>query len=226
MDGRDADKTAETAEPHRKAAAGSREGTLGARQTSAAGKEEASSETTALMEQVVGRENLKRALRRVVTNKGAPGPDGMTVEELTPYLKSHWPRLRGELLENRYVPQAVRAVDIPKPGGGTRRLGVPTVLDRFIQQAVLQVLTPVFDPAFSESSFGYRPGRSAQGAVAAGRRHVEAGFRWVVDLDVEKFLEPVSQCTPVHEMPAKRSGWSSFTFIRKPFLLPRVRCTA
>ncbi|NNN06183.1 MAG: group II intron reverse transcriptase/maturase [Elusimicrobia bacterium] len=192
MDGADADKMAEMAEPHRKEAAGSRHEPGQVRQTSAAGKEEASSKTTTLMEQVVGRENLKRALRRVVSNKGAPGPDGMTVEELTPFLKAHWPRLRGELLESRYVPKPVRAVDIPKPGGGTRRLGVPTVLDRFIQQAVLQVLTPVFDPAFSQSSFGYRPGRSAQGAVAAGRRHVEEGFRWVVDMDVEKFFDRVN----------------------------------
>ena len=183
---------AEMPEPRREVAAGSRKDTVEVRQTSAAGKEEASSKTAALMEQVVGRENLKRALRRVLANKGAPGTDGMTVEELTSYLKVHWPRLRGELLEGRYVPKSVRAVDIPKPGGGTRRLGVPTVLDRFIQQAVLQVLTPVFDPAFSESSFGYRPGRSAQGAVAAGRRHVEAGFRWVADLDVEKFFDRVN----------------------------------
>lgn len=192
MDEADADSMAEMPEPRRKVAVGSREPMEEVRQTSTAGKEEASSETTALMEQVVGRENLKRALKRVVANKGAPGIDGMTVEELTPYLKAHWPRLRGELLEGRYVPKPVRAVDIPKPGGGTRRLGVPTVLDRFVQQAVLQVLTPVFDPAFSESSFGYRPGRSAQNAVAAGRRHVEAGLRWVVDMDVEKFFDRVN----------------------------------
>jgi RNA-directed DNA polymerase len=183
---------AEMPEPRPKVAARGRERTVEVRQTSAAGKEESSSETTGLMEQVVGRENLKRALRRVVANKGAAGPDGMTVEELTPYLKAHWPRLRGELLKSRYVPKPVRAVDIPKHGGGTRRLGVPTVLDRFIQQAVLQVLTPVFDPTFSESSFGYRPGRCAQDAVAAGRRHVEAGFRWVADLDVEKFFDRVN----------------------------------
>lgn len=192
MDEAGAESMAERPEPRRKVAAGSREGTSEVRQTSAAGKEEASSETTTLMEQVVGRENLKRALKRVVANKGAPGIDGMTVEELTPYLKVHWLHVRGELLESRYVPQPVRAVDIPKPGGGIRRLGVPTVLDRFIQQAVLQVLTPVFDPTFSESSLGYRPGRSAQDAVAAGRRYVEAGFRWVVDLDVEKFFDRVN----------------------------------
>lgn len=183
---------AEMPEPYRREAAGGRQGPGQVRQTSAVGKEQSSSETTGLMEQVVGRENLKRALKRVVANKGAPGPDGMTVEELTPYLKVHWPRLRDELLGSRYVPKPVRAVDIPKYGGGTRRLGVPTVLDRFIQQAVLQVLTPVFDPAFSESSYGYRPGRCAQDAVAAGRRHVAEGFRWVVDLDVEKFFDRVN----------------------------------
>ena len=116
----------------------------------------------------------------------------MTVEELKPYLKVHWPRLRRELLEARYEPKPVRAVDIRKPGGGTRRLGIPTVLDRFIQQAVLQVMTPVFDPTFSESSYGYRPGRCAQDAVAAGRRHVEAGYRWVADLDLEKFFDRVN----------------------------------
>ena len=192
MDEADAASMAEKPEPSRREAAGSRQGPGKVRQTSAAGKEEASSETTALMEQVVGRENLKRALKRVLANKGAPGTDGMTVAELTAYLKAHWPRLRGELLEGRYVPKPVRAVDIPKHGGGTRRLGVPTVLDRFIQQAVLQVLTPVFDPAFSESSFGYRPGRRAQSAVAAGREYVEAGFRWVVDMDVEKFFDRVN----------------------------------
>jgi RNA-directed DNA polymerase len=184
---------AEMPEPNRKDAAGSRHEPRKVRQTSAARKEESSSETTTLMEQVFGRENLKRALKRVVANKGAPGPDGMTVEELTPHLRVHWPRFREELLEGRYVPKQVRAVEIPKPGGnGTRRLGVPTVLDRFIQQAVLQVLTPMFDPTFSRSSFGYRPGRCAQDAVASGRAHVEAGFRWVADMDVEKFFDRVN----------------------------------
>ena len=126
-----------------------------------------------LMEQVVGRENLREALRRVESNKGAPGVDGMTVEALRPHLMTHWKRIRQELLSGKYKPQPVRRVDIPKQGGkGTRTLGIPTVLDRFIQQAVLQVLTPIFDPTFSESSYGFRPGRSCHEALPAARgRH-------------------------------------------------------
>jgi len=192
MNERDAGRKAEMPEPRPKATAGSREDRERVRQAFTADKDGASSETTKLMEQVVERENLKQALKRVRANKGAPGLDGMTVDELTPYLKVHWTRLRRELLEARYVPKPVRAVDIPKPGGGMRRLGIPTVLDRFIQQAVLQVLTPVFDPTFSESSYGYRPGRSAQHAVSVGRGHVEAGHRWVVDMDIEKFFDRVN----------------------------------
>jgi RNA-directed DNA polymerase len=192
MDEADAASTAEMPEPVRKEAAGSRQEPGEVRQTSAAGKEEFSSKTAKLMERIVGRENLKQALKRVQRNKGAAGVDGMTVDKLVPYLKTNWPRLRRELLDGIYSPEAVRGVDIPKPGGGVRRLGIPTVVDRFIQQAILQVLTPVFDPTFSESSFGYRPNRSAQQAVAAGRDYVEAGCRWVVDLDVEKFFDRVN----------------------------------
>ena len=173
-------------------AAGSGEVLLGERRWSAGAKEEASIETLELMEQVVGQENLRRALRRVERNGGAAGVDGMHADQLRAYLREHWPSLRWELMEGRYKPKPVRGVDIPKPGGGKRRLGIPTVLDRFVQQAVLQVLTPIFDPGFSESSYGYRPSRSAQQAVAAGRRHVKDGRRWVVDLDLEKFFDRVN----------------------------------
>ena len=189
----DAASMAEKPDSHQKVAAGSREDMERVRQAFVAGKEETSSKTLKLMEQVVGRENLKQALKRVRANKGAPGIDGMTVEEMVPHLKAQWPRLRAELLRGTYKPQPVLAVEIPKAsGGGVRRLGIPTVVDRFIQQAILQVLTPIFDPTFSEASYGYRPGRSAQQAVKAGRDHVEAGHRWVVDMDIEKFFDRVN----------------------------------
>jgi RNA-directed DNA polymerase len=188
----DAASMAEMPDSHRKVAAGSREDTERVRQAFVAGKEETSSKTLKLMEQVVGRENLKQALKRVRANKGAPGVDGMTVDDLVAYLKARWSRLREELLSGTYKPQAVLAVEIPKAGGGVRCLGIPTVVDRFIQQAILQVLTPIFDPTFSEASYGYRPGRSAQQAVKVGRDHVEAGYRWVVDMDIEKFFDRVN----------------------------------
>ena len=146
-----------------------------------------------LMEQVVGAKNLREALARVESNKGAPGVDGMTVAELRGYLMEHWKRIRQELLDGEYRPRPVRRKDIPKPGGtGTRMLGIPTVLDRFIQQAVLQALTPIFDPKFSKSSYGFRPGRSCHMAVSAARKHVEEGYRWVVDMDLEKFFDRVN----------------------------------
>ncbi|GAB6931783.1 hypothetical protein JCM14719A_01360 [Calditerricola satsumensis] len=138
------------------------------------------------MEQVVERQNMLRALRRVEQNKGAPGIDGMEVKDLRAYLVNHWTRIREELLAETYRPSPVRRVEIPKPGGGVRLLGIPTVLDRLIQQALLQVLTPIFDPGFSEASFGFRPGRSAHQAVRRARAYVEAGYRYVVDMDLEK----------------------------------------
>jgi len=121
--------------------------------------------------------------KRVVQSGGAPGVDGMTVEDLMPYCREHWARIREALLSGTYLPQAVRRVDIPKPDGkGIRTLGIPTVLDRLIQQALLQMLQPIFDPTFSDGSFGYRPQRSAHGAVRRAREHMAAGHRWVVDL--------------------------------------------
>ncbi len=135
-----------------------------------------------LMEAVVERENMLNALRRVVGNKGAAGVDAMSVEELKPYLQTHWGQIKEHLLEGSYQPQPVLRVEIPKPGGkGVRKLGIPTVVDRLIQQAVHQVLNPLFDPDFSDSSYGFRPGRSAHQALCQAREHVAEGRRWVVD---------------------------------------------
>jgi group II intron reverse transcriptase/maturase len=145
------------------------------------------------MKEVLRRENLLEALKRVRLNQGAPGVDGMTVEDLAPYLRKNWPRIREELLGGAYIPAPVRRVDIPKPDGkGTRSLGIPTVLDRFIQQAILPVLTPLFDPHFSESSYGFRPGRGCHDAVQAAQAHVESGYSYVVDIDLEKFFDRVN----------------------------------
>ena len=144
------------------------------------------------MEEVLEPGNLKKALERVRRNKGAPGVDGMTVEELGDYLREQWPGIRGQLLEGSYRPQPVRRVEIPKAGGGMRPLGVPTVLDRFIQQAVGQVLGKRWDTGFSDSSYGFRPGRSAQQAVRRAQEHIRAGCRIVVDLDLEKFFDRVN----------------------------------
>jgi group II intron reverse transcriptase/maturase len=144
-----------------------------------------------LWETAFSRENMQRALQRVERNKGAPGMDQMTVAELRPWLKAHWEETRAALDEGTYRPQPVRRVVIPKPNGGERELGVPTALDRLIQQAIAQALTPIFDPEFSEHSFGFRPGRSSHQAVRAARGYVEAGFEWVVDVDLERFFDRV-----------------------------------
>ena len=145
-----------------------------------------------LMEQIVERGNLARALKRVRANQGSPGVDGLTVADLPAYLRDHWPVIREQLLTGRYQPSVVKRCEIPKPGGGVRHLGIPTVLDRFIQQAVLQVLQPRVDPSFSESSYGFRPGRSAHDAVCQAQRYVQSGRRWVVDVDLEQFFDRVN----------------------------------
>jgi len=145
-----------------------------------------------LMEEVCERENCRQALARVKANKGSPGVDGRTVHDLPGYLKQHWPAIREQLLSGTYKPQPVKRVEIPKPDGGVRKLGIPTVLDRFIQQAVMRVLQRRWDRTFSEHSYGFRPGRSAHQAVEAAQQYIAEGYRWVVDLDLEKFFDRVS----------------------------------
>ena len=189
----DADKRAEKPERPREASGGTAHGPRFARQTCPARREQTGEGTLLLMEEAMRRENIKAAYARVVRNGGAPGVDGMTVDELLPYCREHWARIREELLSGRYQPQPVRRVEIPKPDGkGTRMLGIPTVLDRMIQQALLQVLTPIFDPTFSDGSYAFRPGRSTHGAVRRAREHIAAGYRRVADLDLEKFFDRVN----------------------------------
>jgi RNA-directed DNA polymerase len=153
---------------------------------------EAVSATASLMELIVERENCLRAFKRVRSNGGSPGIDGMRVEDLKEYLQGHWQEIRASLLDGTYRPALVRRKEIPKSGGGVRQLGIPTVLDRFIQQCILQVLEPLYDPTFSESSFGYRPGRSAIAAVEQAQRYLQSGRRWAVEIDLEKFFDRVN----------------------------------
>ena len=150
-------------------------------------------DTTKLIEQMVEPRNMWKALNRVRQNKGAPGVDNMTVDELSDYLKREWPSIKERIVKGTYKPKPVRRVEIPKPNGGTRMLGIPTVLDRLIQQAMHQVLSPVFDPDFSDSSFGFRPGRSAHQAVTQAREIIRSGRRWVVDIDLKQFFDEVNQ---------------------------------
>src|SRR5438270_36731 len=145
-----------------------------------------------LMEEVCEYENCTRAWKRVKANKGSPGVDGMTVQQLPDYLKQQWPEIREQLLQGTYQPQPVQRVEIEKPEGGVRKLGIPTVVDRFIQQAVLQVLQRRWDPTFSDYSYGFRPGRSARQAVQEAQQYIAKGYRWVVDLDLEKFFHRVN----------------------------------
>jgi RNA-directed DNA polymerase len=157
-------------------------------------KEEVSKATdeAGVWERVFQRENLLRALVRVERNGGAPGIDGMTVAELRPYLKRHWSEIRAALDRGTYQPKPVLRCEIPKPGGGERLLGIPTVIDRFIQQALAQVLTPLFEPVFSDSSYGFRPGRRAHDAVRRAQAYINEGYGWVVDIDLEKFFDRVN----------------------------------
>jgi RNA-directed DNA polymerase len=147
---------------------------------------------TDLLERALARENMARAWKRVKANKGSAGVDGRSVQETVEYLKEAWPDIRRRLFEGSYRPEPVRRVGIAKQDGGTRELGIPTVVDRLIQQALLQVLQPLIDPTFSEHSYGFRPRRSAHGAVLEAQRHVQAGYQVVVDVDLEKFFDRVN----------------------------------
>ena len=176
---------------------------------------ESPADTERLMEEVCERENCQQALRRVKANRGSPGVDGMTVRELPAYLKQHWPAIRAQLLKGTYQPEPVRRVEIDKPdGGGVRKLGVPTVLDRFIQQAVLQVLQRRWDGTFSDHSYGFRPGRSAHQAVARAQQYVTEGYRWVVDLDLEKFFDRVGHDKLMARIAARISDRRMLKLIR------------
>ena len=170
--------------------------------------------TEQLMEEVCGRENCKQALRRVKANKGSAGVDGMTVQQLPEYLKQHWPAIREQLLSGTYKPQPVRRVEIPKPDGGVRQLGIPTVLDRLIQQAVMQVLQGRWDRTFSDHSYGFRPGRSAHQAVAKAQQYIAEGYRWCVDLDLEKFFDRVSHDKLMARIETRVSGRRMLKLIR------------
>ena len=144
-----------------------------------------------LMQAVVAPANMRRAWARVKANRGAPGIDGMPIEDFAAFARAHWPAIRQALIDGSYRPQPVRRVLIAKPGGGERALGIPNVVDRVIQQAIAQVMTPIFDPGFSESSFGFRPKRSAHGAVKQVQAYIKAGYRIAVDLDLAKFFDNV-----------------------------------
>jgi len=167
-----------------------------------------------LMEEVCKWENCKRALARVKANKGSPGVDGMRVQQLPEYLKQQWPAIREQLLSGSYKPQPVRRVEIPKPGGGVRKLGIPTVLDRFIQQAVMQVLQGKWDRTFSDHSYGFRPKRSAHQAVEQAQQYIASGYRWVVDMDLEKFFDRVNHDKLMAKIAARVSDKRLLKLIR------------
>ena len=171
--------------------------------------------TTSLMEAAMQRGNLKLAYQRVVANKGAAGVDQLAVSELQDHLKRHWPTIRTRLLAGDYQPQPVRRVDIPKPQGGVRTLGIPTVVDRLIQQALHQVLQPIFEPTFSEASYGFRPGRNAHQALRQARQHVAQGKRWVVDMDLEKFFDRVNHDLLLSKVALKIGDARVLTLIRR-----------
>jgi len=173
-----------------------------------------------LMEMICERENMLKALKRVESNKGAPGVDGMKTTQLRGYMRRHWDKIKVALLEGAHKPFPVRRAEIPKEGGGIRLLGIPTVLDRLIEQAMAQVLSAIWDHTFSDYSYGFRPERSQHMAIRQAKCYVEAGYTYVVDIDLSKFLETSSYYTPADEPESKRLGWLSTTLMRRPLRLP------
>lgn len=167
-------------------------GVVDSAETAVVSRSRTNAEPNTLMEAVLERDNLMRAYQRVVRNKGAAGVDNMSVDALKGHLQQHWPTVRERLVAGTYRPQPVRRVSLPKPQGGERLLGIPTVQDRLIQQALHQVLSPLLEPSFSDSSYGFRPGRSAHQAVRAMQEHVNEGRRWVVDIDLAQFFDRVN----------------------------------
>lgn len=167
-------------------------GSAAAQSTEHRNKNTFKSATNGLIEQLVSRQNMEQAYTRVLANKGAPGVDGISTAQLKEFLWQNWSQIRGEILAGTYRPQPVKRVEIPKPNGGTRKLGIPTVIDRLIQQALHQVLSPIFEPTFSKSSYGFRPRRCAQDAIKQARSYIAGGKRWVVDMDLEKFFDRVN----------------------------------
>ncbi len=188
---------------------------VGAEARTATGGETKPEAAQGLLEAALERSNMMRAYQRVVENKGAPGVDGLTVLELKPWLQAHWPRIKQALLAGEYMPRAVRKVEIPKLQGGVRILGIPCALDRLIQQALHQILQPLFDPGFSESSYGFRPGRNAHQAVKAAREYVAEGRRWTVDLDLEKFFDRVNHDVLIARVERKAKDPGVLKLIRR-----------
>lgn len=179
------------------------------------GKENLIHNDLELMEQLVERSNMIKAYRKVVSNKGAAGVDGISTDDLKDYVKEHWGGIKEELLAGTYKPQPVRRVEIPKPNGGVRKLGIPTVMDRLIQQAISQILTSIFEPIFSENSFGFRPGRSAHQAINKAKEYIREGKRWVVDMDLEKFFDRVNHDILIERVRRKVSDTRIISLIRR-----------
>jgi RNA-directed DNA polymerase len=168
-----------------------------------------------LLEKILDRDNMNRALKRVKANKGKPGIDGMTVDELLPFLKENWDQIKQALMDGTYRPQPVRRVEIPKPDGGVRLLGIPTVLDRLIQQGIAQVLSPIYEGEFSENSYGFRPGRSAHQAIRKCKEYIDTGYKWTVDIDLAKYFDTVNHDKLMRLLSEKIKDGRVLSLIRK-----------